>query len=63
MRVYDSYKYIKKLVSTGVPEKQAEIYTEQIKEILESNLATKQDIAEIHSKYIKKLVSEGVLVF
>ena len=50
MLAYDSYKYVKKLVSTDVPEKQAKIHAEQIKEILESNLATKQDIAEIHAK-------------
>jgi uncharacterized membrane protein YqiK len=44
---FDTLEYIHKLKACGVPEEQAEVHARAIIEVVESNLATKQDIAEI----------------
>jgi len=44
---FDTHAYVKKLVTAGVSERQAEVQAEALSNLLESNLATKRDIAEI----------------
>jgi len=44
---FDTLMYAKKLREAGVPEKQAEIQAEALKEIIDNNLATKQDILDL----------------
>jgi len=44
---FDTHAYVKKLVTVGVSEAQAEVQAEALSDLLESNLATKRDIAEI----------------
>jgi len=44
---FDTHAYVKKLVTAGVSEAQAEVQAEALSGLLENNLATKRDIAEI----------------
>ena len=48
--IFDTHRVIKRFISVGFTEEQAEVVCEEQKEIIESNLATKQDITEIHFK-------------
>ena len=45
--VYDTHAAIKRLISTGMPEEQAEGVVMEQTQLLEHNLATKQDVALI----------------
>ena len=45
--VYDTHAAIQRLISTGMPEKQAEGVVMEQTQLLEHNLATKQDVALI----------------
>jgi hypothetical protein len=47
---FDTLMYAKKLREAGVPEKQAEIQAEALKEIIENNLATKADLNSMSEK-------------
>jgi hypothetical protein len=47
---FDTLMYAKKLREAGVPEKQAEIQAEALKEIIENNLATKDDLSGMSEK-------------
>ncbi len=46
---FDTHATIKKLVESGMPEKQAEAVVSVQVELVNSNLATKQDIAELRA--------------
>lgn len=48
--VFDTHQYIKKLREAGMPEKQAEVQSEALKEIIDNNLATKNDIEKLSNK-------------
>ena len=48
--IFDTHRVVKKFVSVGFTEEQAEVFAEEQKIIIENNLATKQDVAEIHFK-------------
>lgn len=54
---FDTLKYSKKLIDAGYTPKQAEAVTEAQKEafneVLESTLATKQDLKELESNMVK----------
>jgi hypothetical protein len=52
---FDTLMYAKKLREAGVPEKQAEVQAEALKEIIENNLATKKDIEELKVSLENKL--------
>ncbi len=45
--VFDTLAYANKLKAAGVPDKQAEVQAEALAQIVENNLATKQDIEEL----------------
>ena len=52
--VFDTLQYAKKLKDAGVPEKQAEVQAEALKEIEQSRLnelATKQDLALVRQDF------------
>lgn len=51
---FDTLAYTKKLKAAGVPENQAEVQAEALAEIVQSRLATKQDVIDIR-KDIKEL--------
>ncbi len=42
--VFNAFKYVEVLKDAGVPDKQAQAQVRILNEILESNLATKQDV-------------------
>jgi hypothetical protein len=44
---FDTLTYVKKLKAVGVPEAQAEVQAETIKELIAEQLAAKQDIKEL----------------
>lgn len=47
--VFDTLAYTKKLREAGVPERQAEVQAEALAEVIDSSLATKQDIKDIRN--------------
>ncbi|OFY62903.1 MAG: hypothetical protein A3H98_00750 [Bacteroidetes bacterium RIFCSPLOWO2_02_FULL_36_8] len=44
---FDTLAYAKKLIAVGVPVQQAEVQAETFAEIIDENLATKQDIIDL----------------
>ena len=44
---FDTHKYVKRLTDAGMPEKQAEVIAYEQRSLIEDQLATKQDIAEV----------------
>lgn len=44
---FDTLQYVKKLREAGVAENIAEIQAEALKEVIETNIATKQDIRDL----------------
>jgi len=44
---FDTLAYAKKLISAGVPEKQAEVQAEALSEIVDERLASKADIRDL----------------
>ncbi|MEN9916573.1 MAG: hypothetical protein RLY40_505 [Pseudomonadota bacterium] len=44
---FDTLQYVKKLKEAGVAENVAEIQAEAFKEVMENNLATKQDVKDL----------------
>jgi regulator of replication initiation timing len=47
--------YVKKLREVGVPEKQAEIQAEELRELIENNLATKTDLESLRERLYNKI--------
>jgi septation ring formation regulator EzrA len=45
---FDTYAYVKKLRDANLPEAQASAHAEAIKGLIETNLASKDDIKDIH---------------
>ena len=56
--IFDTLAYAKKLKAAGFTEQQAEVQTEAIYEIIDKNLATKQDVKSV--KHDIKLLREDV---
>jgi len=50
MLVFDTLEYTKELTAVGVPQEQAEVQAKKLKEIIDNDLATKQDIAELRTE-------------
>jgi hypothetical protein len=48
--MYNSLKYAKILENAGFSREQAEVQVQMITEIIEANLATKQDIKDLENK-------------
>ena len=63
---FDTLAYAKKLKSAGVPEAQAEIQAEALKEIINSELVTKRHLTEAKVEIIKwvagMLVAQAAIV-
>ncbi len=51
---FDTLAYAKKLQKVGVPAEQAEVQAETLADVLESNMATKRDIADF-SRDLKEM--------
>jgi len=54
---FDTHAYVKKLVTVGVSEKQAEVQAETLTELLDNNLATKRDLKELETS-LKRDIKE-----
>ena len=48
--IFDTHQTIKHFIKAGFTELQAEVMVEEQKKLLEKNLATKQDLAEVNFK-------------
>lgn len=61
---FDTLRYSKKLIKAGVPEPQAEVQAEAIKELIEEKLATKDDLKRLEERLTYKLIISfgGMLV-
>ena len=46
---FDTLEYVHKLKEAGVPENQAETHAKALSEVIQSNLATKQDLEKVKS--------------
>lgn len=46
-RAFDTHTFVKELTQVGMSEQQAEVLANQQKQLLEEQLASKQDIAEV----------------
>ena len=44
MLTFDTHQYIKRLINVGVPPEQAEVHAEELKMIIQHDIATKQDV-------------------
>ncbi|MBI3993624.1 MAG: DUF1640 domain-containing protein [Candidatus Lambdaproteobacteria bacterium] len=44
---FDTHAYVKKLTAAGVPEPQAEVHAEALAELIDQELGTKRDLAEL----------------
>lgn len=51
--MFDTLKYSRALEATGVPREQAEVHVRIISEIVEGDLATKQDIKNLEHKLVE----------
>ncbi len=47
MVAFDTHGFVKKLTKAGMPEQQAEVLASEQSRLIENELATKQDIAEV----------------
>ena len=57
---FDTLTYAKKLQESGVPSRQAEAHAEALKELVEGNLATKQDLREMEARLEVRLAGMEV---
>jgi hypothetical protein len=48
--MFNSLKYVKELEAAGTPPPQAEAYVKILSEMMESNLATKEDLSKLDVK-------------
>ena len=52
---FDTLGYFEKLKAAGVPEAQAKVQTEALREIIEDKLATKKDLLDLESRLETKI--------
>lgn len=52
---FDSLSYFEKLKAAGVPEAQAKVQTETLREVIESSLVTKRDLKELELRLTIRL--------
>jgi hypothetical protein len=55
---FDTHAYVKKLTAAGVPEAQAEVHAGAIAGLVDDQLATKRDLAELELRLNAKLEGE-----
>ncbi len=67
---FDTLAYAKKLMAVGISDKQAEVHAEALAEIINEQIATKQDLREMEARIkgdiIKwvagMLIAQGALI-
>jgi len=64
--IFDTLAYAKKLKAAGVPDEQAEVQAEALKDIVNTELVTKRDLTEAKIEIIKwvagMLVAQAAIV-
>ena len=53
--IFDTHKFITKMTKVGMPQPQAEALAESNVEVMETTLATKQDLKDIEAKLTSKI--------
>lgn len=53
--VFDTHRFIKRLVDTGMDERTAEVLADEQVNLLNGNLATKYDLAEVDARLQTKM--------
>lgn len=53
--IFDTLAYAKKLKEVGFTEQQAEVQAETLREIIDTNLATKRDLKDMEKNIIIKI--------
>lgn len=54
--LYDTHHHVKRITQTGVSEDSAEAIISSVTELLDTNIATKTDLANLESRLIKWFV-------
>jgi hypothetical protein len=49
---FDTHAYVKKLVAVGITEAQAEVFANEQVKLMETHLATKDDIADVRKDIV-----------
>jgi hypothetical protein len=52
---FDSLGYFERLKAVGVPEEQAKVQANVMREVIEDKLATKQDLRELETRLDNKI--------
>jgi hypothetical protein len=60
--MFNTLNYARKLETAGVPREQAEAHIQIIAEIIEGDVATKQDLRELEYRLILKLCTAMVAI-
>ena len=58
MLIFDTFDYAKKLQRAGLTEEQASVHVEALRTLIEHDLATKQDIANVQRDIHKEIESQ-----
>ena len=58
---FDTHSHIKRLMTVGFTEEQAEVQTQAIAQLVEEHLATKQDLKELELRLTIRLGSMMVI--
>ena len=53
---FDTHRFVKRLVETGMSERTAEVLAEEQVDLLNSNLATKEQLAETEARLLKWMI-------
>jgi hypothetical protein len=62
---FDTHEYVKKLKSVGFTEEQAEVQATALADLIDEQLATKQDLRELELRLTVKLgalLSAGIVI-
>ena len=53
--MYDTHKFVIKMTQAGMPQTQAEVLAEAHVELMETTLATKQDLKDLEARLTSKI--------
>jgi hypothetical protein len=53
---FDTHRFVKRLVETGMSERTAEVLAEEQVDLLNSNLATKEQLAATEARLLKWMI-------
>ena len=53
--IFDTHKFITNMTNVGMPQPQAEVLAESYVELMETTLATKQDLKDLEARLTSKI--------